>query len=293
MNNCSGRGVLFVFFFVFSMSACFSQKAAWKNEMDIFVREHEDSCRIHISYFSLDNSFEQYHRNANLPIPSIDAIKLPIIYEVLWQDKKKTIDLTKKVTITKEQVKQNKNAFLGDEDAGKTFTLRELVEATLVFNDNAAANILLDEVGYTKIIDRLREKDLPNIYIKDPLIDSTKNVRIGRTNFVTAADMASLMKKIQQEKKLKSKDFLFDRLREQATKAGSFEIKKGVVAGIGESTALAKGFACFVEGEKNYIVSVFVTEFQSEAYANFVIRRILEIFQEVPTDTTKIATNKP
>lgn len=288
-----GRGVLFIQFLLFLWQPLMAQKAAWKNEMDVFVREQQDSCLIHISYFSLDNSFEQYHRNANLPVPSIDAIKLPIVYEVLWQDKKNQIDLNKKVTITAQQVRQNKTGFLGAEDIGKTFTLREMVDATLVFNDNAAANILLDEVGYTRIIERLRDKDLPNIYIKDPLIDSTKNEQIGRTNFITVADLAQLMKKVYSEKKLKSKDYLFEKLREQAIKAGNFEIKKGTVAGIGESTALAKGFASLVEGERNYIFVVFVTNFSSDFYATKVIRKVLDIFQEVPTDTSKIATNEP
>jgi hypothetical protein len=65
-------------------------------------------------------------------------------------------------------------------------------------------------IGCQKIVDRLRDKNLANTYIRRPLVDSLKNERAGTTNFVTAGDIMHLMKRIRSEKKFKNKDWLME-----------------------------------------------------------------------------------
>lgn len=256
-------------------------KSTWQLRMDAYIKRHLEEALFHISFQSIDNSFEQYYRNANLPISSIDVIKLPIVYEILWQSKKKDIDLKKLVVITEEQIRQNQQGFFGKEDIGKSFSLSQVVEASMAFNDNAASNILLDEVGYQRIIERLRDKDLNNVYIKSPLVDSLKNERTGTTNFITSGDMLNLMKKIQSERKLKNKDWLFDQLALNAQKNGNFGLEGGTIVGIAENTKLSKGFLAMVEKEEkhSYILAMFVTNFKSEADASRLLNDMMLIFK--------------
>jgi hypothetical protein len=65
-------------------------------------------------------------------------------------------------------------------------------------------------IGCQKIVDRLRDKNLANTYIRRSLVDSLKNERAGTTNFVTAGDIMHLMKRIRSEKKFKNKDWLME-----------------------------------------------------------------------------------
>lgn len=265
----------------------------WANRMDQYIKENLQSGMFHVCFQSIDNSFKQYYRNANLPISSIDVIKLPIVYEVLWQVKKKELDLDKTVLITTERIKQNKDGFFGAEDVEKEFTLEKVVEASMAFNDNAAANILLETVGYQQIVDRLRKKNLANTYIRRPLLDSLKNERSGTTNFVTAGDMMNLMKRIRSEKKFKNKDWLIEQLKLNAQKNGAFGIKGGEVAGISENTKLSKGFIAMVEdGEQgNYYISMFVSNFKSESEGEKFLKDMIYIFNggTIEGDSVEVA----
>lgn len=256
------------------------QDSRWPTRMDQYIKDHFQEAMFHVCFQSIDHSFTQYYRNANLPIPSIDVIKLPIVYEVLWQVRKKELDLKQTAVITPEHVRQNKEGFFGPEDVGKTFTLEEVVEAALTFNDNAAANILLETVGYQNIVDRLRAKDLSNTYLKHPLVDSLKNEHRGITNFVTAGDMMNLMKRIRSEQKFKQKEWLIGQMKQNAQKNGTFGMSGAMVAGMSENSRLAKGFIALVEDKDNgsYYVSMFVSNFKSVGEGDRLLRDIVHIF---------------
>jgi beta-lactamase class A len=265
----------------------------WPNRMDRYIKENLQDGMFHVCFQSIDNSFKQYYRNANLPISSIDVIKIPIVYEVLWQVKKKELDLDKTVEITANRIKQNKDGFFGPEDVGKEFTLERVVEASMAFNNNAAANILLETVGYQKIVDGLRDEDLSNTYIRRPLMDSLKNERAETTNFVTAGDMMHLMKRIRSEKKFKNKDWLMEQLKLNAQKNGAFGIKGGNVAGISENTKLSKGFIAMVEDsdQDSYYISMFVSNFKSESKGDKFLKDMIYIFNggTIETDSVEVA----
>jgi hypothetical protein len=269
------------------------QDPYWPNRMDIYIKDNLQDGMFHVCFQSIDNSFKQYYRNANLPISSIDVIKFPIVYEVLWQVKRKELDLDKTVKITADRIKQNKDGFFGPEDVGKEFTLEKVVEASMVFNDNAAANILLETVGYQRIVSRLRGKNLSNTYIRKPLVDSLKNERAGTTNFVTAGDMMHLMKRVRSEKKFKNKDWLMEQLKQNAQKNGAFGIKGGDVAGISENTRLSKGFIATVENsdQGSYYISMFVSNFKSESNGDKFLNDMIYIFNggTIETDSMEVA----
>ena len=198
--------------------------------------------------------------------------------------------------ITEERIRQNKDGFFGSEDVGKKFPLEKVVEAALKFNDNAAANILLETVGYQQIVDRLRKKDLSNTYIRRPLIDSLKNERLGTTNFVTAGDMMNLMKRIISEKKFKNKEWLIEQLKQNAQRNGEFGIKGGDVAGISENTKLSKGFTAMVENSErgSYYVSMFVSNFKSESQGDKFLNDMMYIFNggTLEQDSVEVASKK-
>lgn len=268
----------------------------WPNRMDRYIKKNLENGMFHVCFQSMDNSFKQYYRNANLPISSIDVVKLPIVYEVLWQVRNKDLKLNQTAEITEERIKQNKDGFFGPEDVGKTFSLKQVVEAAMAFNDNAAANILLETAGYQQIVERLRSKDLANIYIKRPLIDSLKNERTGTTNFVTAGDMMHLMKRVNSEKRLKNKDWLVDQLKLNAQKNGAFGIKGGDVAGISENTKLSKGFIAMVENGNlgNYYISMFVSNFKSESDGDRFLKDMIYIFNggTIESDSVEVVSKK-
>lgn len=293
-----GRQLLFTMLFVglIAANSKVEDDPFWPNRMDRYIKKNLENGMFHVCFQSMDNSFKQYYRNANLPISSIDVVKLPVVYEVLWQVKNKDLKLTQTAEITEDRIRQNKDGFFGPEDVGKTFSLEQVVEAAMAFNDNAAANILLETVGYQRIVDRLRDKDLSNTYIKHPLVDSLKNERRGTTNFVTAGDMMHLMKRINSERRLKSKDWLIDQLKLNAQKNGAFGIKGGDVAGIYENTKLSKGFIAMVENgdQGNYYISMFVSNFKSESEGEKFIKDMIYIFNggTIESDSMEVVSKK-
>jgi hypothetical protein len=82
-----GRRLLLPLLFVGLIAAIpqpTKKDAHWPNRMDRYIKKNPQNGTFHICFQSIDNSFKQYCRNANLPISFIDGIKFPTVYEALW-----------------------------------------------------------------------------------------------------------------------------------------------------------------------------------------------------------------
>lgn len=248
----------------------------WKAEMDQYILKSSTRARLSISYVSVNNLFDQYHRNANNPVQSNDLIKLPVLLYGLDRMNTERMDDEEVFKIRPERLLANQQGLFGEEDAGKLYPASKIIEAIAQHNDNAACNLLIDRLGKSNFNDFLKNQHFTNIYFLNYLDDRTKNYVEGASNFVASGDLVNFQKKViadllesKKGRQLLSKYFL-------AFKNHPFGADSGIKWN--ENTQLSKGVNYYFGGEKGFILVILVSNFSDESAANKILEEAEFIF---------------
>jgi beta-lactamase class A len=94
---------------------------------------------------------EEYASNADDVMQTASLIKLAIMVETYRQADDKKMDLTKKLTLTKDDKVPGAGVLTDHISDGATFSLRDAVRLMIVFSDNTATNMVLDQIGIANV----------------------------------------------------------------------------------------------------------------------------------------------
>ncbi|HEY1188645.1 MAG TPA: serine hydrolase [Gemmata sp.] len=149
---------------------------------------------------------EEFYLNADEPMPTASLIKLPIMVETYWQAKEEKVALDKKLTLTKGDKVPGSGILTSHFSDGATFSLRDAVRLMIVFSDNTATNMVLDQIGIPSTNARMDQLGFKNTKINAKVFKgSTTSIDKGRTEkyglgSTTAKEMVQLLEQIETGK---------------------------------------------------------------------------------------------
>lgn len=132
--------------------------------------------------------------NEDTLIPSASLVKVPVMLSYFYAAQEDKVNLKDNIKLKSfERVSASK--VLGRFPAGSKFMVEELFDPMITVSDNAAANALIDLLGFDALNAYFKKMGLKNTNISRNMLDF-RSRRNGQENYTTAADMAYLLEKL-------------------------------------------------------------------------------------------------
>jgi beta-lactamase class A len=165
------------------------------------IQAHKGKVAVAVKNLDTGESFA-YH--ADVPMVTASLIKFPIMVEVYRQAAEKKIDLNKPITLKKEDKVGGSGILTAHFSDGVTFPLRDAVHLMIVYSDNTATNLVLDQIGIRSTADTMEKMGYPNtkahskIFRRDTSVfpERSKEFGIGST---TADEMVRLCESLYRK----------------------------------------------------------------------------------------------
>jgi len=136
--------------------------------------------------------------NEEALIPSASLVKVPIMLSCFYAEQDKKISLKDTIRL-KHSDKVAGSKVLGMEPVGSVFTVEELFSPMITESDNAAANVLIDYLGFDTLNAYFKKMGLKNTNLSRKMMDFVER-REGEENYTTAVDMAFLLEQLYYKK---------------------------------------------------------------------------------------------
>jgi serine-type D-Ala-D-Ala carboxypeptidase (penicillin-binding protein 5/6) len=148
---------------------------------------------------------EAFSHNAEVPMPTASLIKLAIMAETYRQAEEGKIDLAKQITLRQEDKVPGSGILTQHFSPGMSLPLVDAVHLMIVYSDNTATNLVLDQIGLPATSAAMEKLGLPNTKVHSKVFrgDSTifpersKEFGLGST---TAGEMVQLLELLEQGK---------------------------------------------------------------------------------------------
>jgi beta-lactamase class A len=142
-------------------------------------------------------SGETFAHDADVPMPTASLIKFPVMVEAYRQAAEKRVDLNKTVTLKKGDKVPGSGILTNHFSEGASFPLLDAVHLMIVYSDNTATNLVLDEIGLKATAETMEKLGYPNtkihakVFRRDTSVfpERSKQFGLGST---TAAEMVRL-----------------------------------------------------------------------------------------------------
>lgn len=132
--------------------------------------------------------------NEDALIPSASLVKVPIMLAYFYAAQEDKVNLKDNIKLKSfERVSGSK--VLGRSPVGSQFVVEELFDPMITVSDNAAANVLIDLLGFDTLNAYFKKIGLKNTNIARDMLDF-RGRREGQENYTTAADMAYILEKL-------------------------------------------------------------------------------------------------
>ncbi len=167
-----------------------------------FIDSHKGQVAVAVKNLATG---ESWSHNADNVMQTASLIKLAVMIEAYRQADSKTLDLGKTVTLTKDDKVQGSGILTSHFSDGASFPVRDAVRLMMVYSDNTATNLVLDQVGIKNVNATMAKLGFPETRINakvfkgsttsvDP--ERTKKYSLGST---TANDMVKLLELLHTE----------------------------------------------------------------------------------------------
>jgi beta-lactamase class A len=184
-----------------------SDRCAWAADLESrvapLVKAHKGKVAVAIKH--LKTGVECYVDSDEV-MPTASLIKLPIMVETYWQAGEGKIKLDTKLTLTKDDKVTGSGVLTQNFSDGATFALRDAMRLMIVYSDNTATNLVLDQIGIPSTNVRMDKLGLPNTRINAKVFkgsttsiapERTKKYGLGST---TARELVKLLELIDAGK---------------------------------------------------------------------------------------------
>jgi len=132
--------------------------------------------------------------NEDTLIPSASLVKVPVMLSCFYAGEEGKISLKDTIRL-KSSDKVGGSKVLNIKPAGSVFTVEELFNPMITQSDNAAANLLIEFMGFDTLNTYFKKMGLKNTNIARNMMDF-KERREGEENYTTAQDMAYLLEQL-------------------------------------------------------------------------------------------------
>ena len=148
---------------------------------------------------------ESYFLSADEPMPTASLIKLAVMVEYYAQVAEGKVKPTDAITLKKEDMVPGSGVLTEHFSPGATFTLRDATRLMIVFSDNTATNMVLDQIGLPSTNTRAAKLGLnetrvnAKVFRADTRIDQERGKKYGLGS-TTAREMVQLLGQIEAGK---------------------------------------------------------------------------------------------
>lgn len=167
---------------------------ALNDSLAMYLHTLPNGARVSLAVQSLTDSSRFFTYRADERVPSASVIKLPILLEAMERVKAGTLDLGE-IHILTDSEKVGGSGVLATYPHRSRISYNDLLRLMLVYSDNTATNIFINELGMDAINARMRAIGLSKSRLGRVMMDTTA-ARQGRENYVTAGEMNVLLAKI-------------------------------------------------------------------------------------------------
>jgi beta-lactamase class A len=167
------------------------------------ARAHKGKIAVAVKHLATG---EEFYLNADEVMPTASLIKLPVMVEAYWQADEGKVKLDAALTLKKDDKVQGSGILTNHFSDGATFPLKDAVRLMIVFSDNTATNMVLDQIGIPSTNVRMEKLGLSNTKVNAKVFkgsttsiapERTKKYGLGST---TAHEMVQLLELIEAGK---------------------------------------------------------------------------------------------
>lgn len=156
-----------------------------------YLRTVPASATVSLAVESLQDSTVSVFVNADKSVPSASIIKLSILVEAMERVKAGTLDLSD-IHILTDSEKVGGDGILKTYSHRSRISYADLLRLMIIYSDNTATNIFINELGMNAINARIDAMGLTGTRLNRVMMD-TLAARQGRDNVVAAQDMNRLL----------------------------------------------------------------------------------------------------
>ena len=172
-----------------------------ESRLSPLIQAHKGKVAVAVKNLETGESFA-YH--ADQPMVTASLIKFPVMIEAYRQAAEKKVDLDKPITLKKGDKVPGSGILTAHFSDGATFPLRDAVHLMIVYSDNTATNLVLDEIGIRPTAETMEKMGYPNtklhskIFRRDTSVfpERSKQFGIGST---TAEEMVRLCESLYKK----------------------------------------------------------------------------------------------
>ena len=192
-KKCKVGAIVPTLFLVLSMISTGSAQRL-TDSLTTYLRRLAPNARVSMVVKSLTDSSIAFEHRADERVPSASVIKLPIMLEAMEQVKAGTLD-PGEIHILTDAEKTGGDGVLKTYSHRSRIAYRDLIRLMMVYSDNTATNIFINELGMDAINQRMRTIGLTKSQLNRVMMD-TLATQQGRENYVTAREMSKLLTQI-------------------------------------------------------------------------------------------------
>jgi len=129
---------------------------------------------------------EEFYLCSDEVMPTASLIKLPIMVEAYWQAAEGKLKLDATLSLRKEDKVQGSGVLTNHFSDGATFPLKDAVRLMIVFSDNTATNMVLDQIGLPATNARMTKLGLAETRINAKVFRADTRIDSGKVVSATA-----------------------------------------------------------------------------------------------------------
>jgi beta-lactamase class A len=183
-----------------------SSEPAWASEDSLesllspLIKAHKGKVTIAVKNLKTGESFAHM---ADEPMPTASLIKFPVMIEAYRQAGEAKVDLKTTVTLKKEDKVPGSGILTNHFSDGASFPLRDAVRLMIVYSDNTATNLVLDQIGLKSTAETMEKLGYPNTKIHSKVFRRETSVFPERSQqfglgSTTAAEMIRLCEALEK-----------------------------------------------------------------------------------------------
>jgi beta-lactamase class A len=181
------------------------------------IDAHRGQVAIAVKHLDTGESF--FHR-ADEVMPTASLIKFPVMIEAYHQAHEGLIDLDKPVTLKPEDKVPGSGILTNHFSAGASFPLRDAIRLMIVFSDNTATNLVLDQIGIGSTAKTMEQLGYPHtkihskVYRRETSVFPERSQRFGLGS-TTASEMIRLCERLHRQELVspKASEAMLDALK--------------------------------------------------------------------------------
>lgn len=185
-------------YLAWSLTAPIAGGTELRDAIKKLVDAHAGDVAVAVKHLGTGESFEY---QADKAMPTASLIKFPVMIEAFRQEKEGMVDFDKLIELKATDKVPGSGVLSNHFSDGVQIRLRDAIRLMIVFSDNTATNLVLDEIGLAATARSMATLDCPNtkihakVFRRDTSIfpDRSRQFGLGST---TASEMMSLLERL-------------------------------------------------------------------------------------------------